>query len=173
MIYLKSANTADIKEEYEFISRQPADENGFINNYAGISFEDFEKSALPEMINFSKGIGLPEGYVAETFYFLWTDEEGEKAKIAGEFHLRHHLTPALENYSGHVGQFIAKEYRGRGYCTKGLGLLIEEAKKIVPENELYLHCNSDNEASLKVMLKNGGVIHHQNKDGFFVRIKLR
>lgn len=68
---------------------------------------------------------------------------------------------------------VEKEFRGRGYCTQGLKMIIEEARKIVPENELYLHCNSDNAASLKVMLKNGGVIHHQNEDGFFVRIKLR
>ena len=61
----------------------------------------------------------------------------------------------------------------QGYCTQGLKLLIEEARKIVPENELYLHCNIDNPASLKVMLKNGGVIHHKGQSGYYVRIKLR
>ena len=71
-----------------------------------------------------------------------------------------------------MGQFIKKEFRGKGYCTEGLRLLIEEAKKVVPEKELYLHCNLDNPASLKVMLKNGGVIHHKNENGFFVRINL-
>lgn len=40
-------------------------------------------------------------------------------------------------------------------------------------NELYLHCNIDNPASLRVMIKNGGVIHHKDQDGYFVRIKLR
>lgn len=78
-----------------------------------------------------------------------------------------------ENGSGHVGQFIKKEYRGLGYCTQGLKLLIEEARRIVPENELYLHCNIDNPASLRVMLKNGGVIHHKDQSGYYVRIKLR
>ncbi len=43
----------------------------------------------------------------------------------------------------------------------------------VPENELYLHCNIDNPASLRVMIKNGGVIHHKDQNGYFVRIKLR
>jgi predicted acetyltransferase len=50
--------------------------------------------------------------------------------------------------------------------------LIEEEKKIVPENELYLHCNIDNPASLRVMIKNGGVIHHKDQSGYYVRIKL-
>lgn len=168
MLYLKPANLEDVEKEWKFVAAVPEDENGFTNSNHNISFEDFQNTALPAMINFSKGIGLPQGYVPETFYFLWDDDV-----IVGEFRIRHHLTPALENFSGHIGQFIAKEFRDRGYCTQGLKMIIEEARKIVPENELYLHCNSDNAASLKVMLKNGGVIHHQNESGFFVRIKLR
>lgn len=182
MLYLKEANFDDIEKEYLFVTTEPTDENGFLNDFAGISFEDFKTRALPLMIDWSHGKNLPEGFVPETFYFLWSDEhldehdvDGEKneVRIVGEFRLRHHLTPALENGSGHVGQFIHKDFRGRGYCTRGLALLIEEARKIVPEDELYLHCNLDNEASLKVMLKNGGVIHHKNEGGYFVRIKLR
>lgn len=168
MLYLKPANLKDVEKEWKFVAAVPEDENGFTNSNHNISFEDFQNTALPAMINFSKGIGLPQGYVPETFYFLWDDDV-----IVGEFRIRHHLTPALESFSGHIGQFIAKEFRGRGYCTQGLKMIIEEARKIVPEKELYLHCNSDNAASLKVMLKNGGVIHHQNEDGVFVRIKLR
>ena len=37
---------------------------------------------------------------------------------------------------------------------------------------LYLHCNIDNPASLSVMIKNGGAIHHKDQYGYFVRIKL-
>ena len=186
MLYLKEANFDDIEKEYLFVTTEPADENGFINDFAGISFDDFKTKALPQMIDWSRGKNLPQGFVPETFYFLWSDEhldehgyelEGAEDKketlIVGEFRLRHHLTSALENGSGHVGQFIHKDFRGRGYCTRGLALLIEEARKIVPEDELYLHCNLDNEASLKVMLKNGGVIHHKDEGGCFVRIKLR
>ncbi len=184
MLYLKQANFEDIEKEHAFVANEPADENGFLNDAAGISFEEFKTATLPRMIDWAQGKNLPEGFVPETFFFLWSDEDctGEESdkcddradhKIVGEFRLRHNLTPTLENGSGHVGQFIKKEYRGRGYCTEGLRLLIEEARKIVPEDELYMHCNSDNLASLKVMLKNGGVIHHKNESGFYVRIKLR
>ena len=182
MIYLKEANFDDIEKEYLFVTSEPSDENGFLNDFAGISFEDFKTRALPQMIDWSHGKNLPDGFVPETFYFLWSDEhdcehgidgDEKEVRIVGELRLRHHLVPALENGSGHVGQFIHKDFRGRGYCTRGLALLIEEARKIVPEDELYLHCNLDNEASLKVMLKNGGVIHHKDEGGYFVRIKLR
>ena len=75
------------------------------------------------------------------------------------------MNASLETGSVHVGQFIKKEYRELDYCTQGLKLLIEEAHKIVPEAELYLHCNIDNPASLRVMIKNGGVIHHKDQSG--------
>ena len=182
MLYLKTANFEDIEKEYLFVTAEPADENGFMNDFSGISKEDFRTIALPRMIDWSQGKNLPEGFVPETFYFLWSDGDAEplrqaagkaEPQIVGEFRLRHHLIPALENGSGHVGQFIHKGFRGRGYCTKGLELLIHEARKIVPEDELYMHCNLDNPASLRVMQKNGGIIHHKDESGYFVRIKLR
>lgn len=172
MLYLKPANFDDIEKEFLFVANEPADENGFTNDFSGTTFEDFKNIALPRMIDWSQGKKLPAGFVPETFYFLWNDESGD-SQIVGEFRLRHYLVPALENGSGHVGQFIHKDFRGRGYCTEGLRLLIKEARKIILENELYLHCNLDNKASLRVMIKNGGYVHHQNENGYFVRIKLR
>ena len=182
MLYLKAANTDDIEAEHRFVAAIPPDENGFQNAFSGISLEEFRADALPQMISWSQGRNLPQGFVPETFYFLWDDgrragtgtgaELQHSPFIVGEMRLRHHLCPALERGSGHVGQFIQKEFRGRGYCTEGLRLLIEQARSIVPEKELYLHCNLDNPASLRVMLKNGGIIHHKNGDGYFVRIKL-
>lgn len=207
MLYIKAANFEDIEQEHQFVAAEPADENGFLNEFSGISFEDFKAVALPRMIDWSQGKNLPDGFVPETFFFLWNScgeskcgepapagDAGDRKQpipagtagdrrqpapapeqpcIVGEFRLRHHLIPALANGSGHVGQFIGKEYRGRGYASEGLRLLVQEARRIVPEDELYLHCNLDNQASLRVMLKNGGSIHHQDAGGYFVRIKLR
>lgn len=70
MLYLKKVNEQDAQEEYNFITELPADENGFTNKYYGISREEFMQKALPEIVNFSEGIGLPEGYVPETDFFL-------------------------------------------------------------------------------------------------------
>ncbi len=41
----------------------------------------------------------------------------------------------------------------------------------MPEDEIYLRVNRDNPASLKVMLKNGGSIHHEDENKYYVRIK--
>ena len=166
MIFLKEINYEDIEKEYLFVKDMPVDENGLTNPYQGISREDFESNALPEMIAYSKGENLPDGYVPETFFFLWDGDE-----IVGQFRIRHYLCESLRIGAGHIGYFIKKEYRGKGYGKEGLRLTLLEAKNIVPEDEIYLRVNKDNTASLKVMLYNGGYIEHEDELKYYVRIK--
>ncbi len=71
---------------------------------------------------------------------------------------------------GHIGYYIAPEYRGRGCASQGLKMLIEEVKDSVQEDEIYLRVDRDNPASLKVMLNNGGYIHHKDDTKLYVRI---
>ena len=163
---LRPANYEDIEKEWLFVKDMPEDENGLTNKWHGISRHDFEKSALPDMIRYSKGVDLPDWMVPETFYFLWKGES-----IIGQFRIRHYLNDTLREGAGHIGQFIAKEYRGKGYGTAGLRLTLEEARRIVPEAEIYLRVNKDNPASLKVMLKNSGKVVAEDDVHYFVRIK--
>ncbi len=165
MLYLKYANYEDIEKEYLFVRDMPVDENGLTNEWHGISREEFEEKALKSMIDSAKGENLPEGYVPETFLFLWNDET-----IVGQFRIRHYLCESLRVGAGHIGYFIAKEFRGKGYGTEGLRLTLEIAKNIIPEDQVYLRVNKDNPASLHVMLKNGGYIHHEDESKYYVRI---
>ncbi len=165
MLYVKAVNYADAEKEWLFVRDMPPDENGLINEWYQVSREDFENKALPRMIAFSEGKGLPEGYVPETFLFLW-----DGGTIVGQFRIRHFLCESLRTGAGHIGYFIGKEYRGRGYGTEGLRLTLEEARGIVPESEFYLRVNRDNPASLRVMMKNGGKIVGEREGKIFVRI---
>ena len=165
MLYVRSANVIDLEKEWQFVKDMPKDENGLTNEWPGISKEDFEKTALPEMIREAVGIGLPDWMVPETYLFLWEDET-----IVGQFRIRHFLNDALREGSGHIGYYIAPAFRGDGLGTKGLQLTLEAARKIVPEDELSLRVNKDNPASLHVMQKNGGKIVAESEDKFFVRI---
>ena len=162
---LKAANKKDAEEEFLFIRNIPCDENGYINTNYQIKREDFD-DAFDIIIANSDGRRLPEGYVPATTYYLW-----DNGIIIGEFQLRHHLCESLVNGSGHIGYYIAPQFRGNGCATTGLKLLLEEARRTVPEDEIYLHVFKSNPASLKVMLKNGGYIHHETDDSYFVRIK--
>lgn len=164
MLYLKEINIDDIEKEYLFVRDIPFDENGFTNPWCGCDRKVFDE-VVRKRIAYSKGEELPEGYVPETFLYLW--KEGE---IVGEFRIRHFLCETLIEGAGHIGYFIGKEYRRKGYGTEGLRLTLELAGKIVPEEEIYLRVNKDNPASLKVMLKNGGRIDHEDETKYYVRV---
>ena len=165
MLVLKAANFEDIEQENLFVRDMLPDENGVTNPWAGISREAFEAQALPDMIAYARGERLPEGYVPETFFFLWDDDV-----IVGQFRVRHHLCDSLREGAGHIGYLIKKEYRGKGYGKAGLRLTLEKARRIIPEDEIYLRVSRENPASLHVMLANGGYIHHETADRYFVRI---
>ena len=166
MLYLKKANFDDIEKEYLFVCDIPEDENGFINEWHDVSRKVFEQTALKTMLDYSEGKNLPEGYVPDTTLFLWNNEE-----IIGQFHIRHYLCESLVEGAGHIGYFIGPKFRGKGYATEGLRLCLLEAAKIVPEDEIYLRVNKSNPASLRVMINNGGYIHHEDDDKYYVRIK--
>ena len=165
MISLKKACVEDAEKEWQFVRDMPEDENGLINKWAGVSRETYMNRVLPGMLAFSEGKDLPDGYVPETFFFLWDGDT-----VVGQFRIRHHLCESLRTGAGHIGYFIAKPFRGKGYGTEGLRLTLEEAHRIVPEEEIYLRVNRDNPASLRVMLRNGGRIVAEDDDKYYVRI---
>ncbi len=166
MLYLKEINYEDIEKEYLFVRNMPIDENGLTNKWNGISREDFRNKAFTEMTAFSKGENLPEGYVPETFLFLWNGDE-----IVGQFRIRHYLCESLRTGGGHIGYFIKKEFRNKGYGKEGLRQTLQIARTIIPEDEIYLRVNKDNPASLKVMFYNGGYIKYEDENKYYVRIK--
>nr|MCR5032118.1 GNAT family N-acetyltransferase [Lachnospiraceae bacterium] len=166
MLKLIEANLEDLEKEWEFVRDIPEDENGFTNPWHGVSREVFEQEALPGMLKDARGEDLPDWKVPETFYFLWDDDQ-----IVGEFRIRHYLNEALKNGAGHIGYYIGKPYRGKGYATEGLKRTLEIARKIVPEEEIYLSVHKDNPASLRVQEKNGGYIVGEDEKEFFVRIE--
>lgn len=166
MLSLKEANLEDIEKEYIFVRDMPPDENGLTNEWHGILREDFEEKALKKMIAYSKGEQLPIGYVPETFLFLWDDNE-----IVGQFRIRHFLSESLRSGAGHIGYFIHKKYRQKGYGTEGLRLTLQIARKIIPEEAIYLRVNKDNASSLKVMMHNGGYIYREDEYKYYVKIK--
>ena len=165
MLSLKPANPDDAEQEWRFVAAMPTDENGLLNQWHGVSRQEFETKALPQMLRFSEGVDLPDGFVPQTFLFLWNDDE-----IVGQFRVRHCLNDALRSGAGHIGYYIAKEYRGLGFAAEGLRLTLAWAATIVPEEEFYLRVNKNNPASLRVMFKNGGRIVGETEDKFFVRI---
>ena len=166
MLELRKMNKNDVVEQWKYVTALPADENGLTNQYEGISFDAYRDEVLPKLMMHENPINMPDWFVPITFYYLWDDDI-----IVGEFHIRHYLCESLINGAGHIGYYIAPEYRKNGYATQGLRLALSIVENIVPEDEIYLRTDKYNTASLKVMLSNGGYIHHEDELKYYVRIK--
>ena len=128
MLYLKKINFEDVEEEYKAIKSMPAQENGFENKYHDVTKEEFINEVIPNLLKISEGLDLRDGYVPDTYFFLWDDD-----KIVGLFKIRHYLNDFLRKGAGHIGYGILPEYRGKGYAKKGLVLAIEKCKEIAKE----------------------------------------
>lgn len=162
---LKEMWLTDFDRTYELCISFPKEENGFHNAAFGMDREQFaDYRKLKE--EYSRGANLPEGFVSDTTYVL-TCQDG---RYLGLFNLRHELNDFLKEGPGHIGYIIRKEYRGQSYATTGLALTIRKAREIGIRGELYLSVHKDNPASFKAMLNNGGYIHHENDEEYFVRI---
>lgn len=168
MIYLKKANMEDAKKEYEAVISIPEEENGFHNGDYNVTYEEFVNIVLPRMIASSDGVPSKPGYVPDTTYFLWDDDV-----IVGMYRIRHYLNDFLRKEAVHVGACILKDYRGKGYGTKGLELIVKECESVIQEDEIYMSCFKDNVASLKMQQKNGAYIAGENDTHYLTRIKIR
>lgn len=166
MLYLKELNLEDAAEEYACLQELP-EENGFYNFCCGLTYEAFVSEAIPRHGDMSKGVGLKPGYVPETWFILWDD-----GRAVGLFKLRHYLNDALRNGGGHIDYGVRRGERGKGYGTRGLAMMIEKARAVIPEDAIYMSVRKDNPASLKVMLNNGAFIHHEDEKEYYTRIKL-
>ena len=166
MLELRKMNLLDIKEQWEYVTALPKDENGLTNPYEGITFEEYETTVLPEPMMHENPVGMPEWFVPETYYYLWDGEV-----LVGEYRIRHYLTEALKVGAGHIGYSIKKEFRGRGYGTKGLAMVLDIAREIVPENEIYLRVLKNNIPSFKAITNNGAYIVDEDETHYLMRVK--
>lgn len=114
---------------------------------------DDTEEFIGRLKNHSEGVDIPDGGVACTAFWLLSDD----GILLGEIHIRHRLTPQLENYGGHIGYLVRPSQRGKGYATKMLALIMEKARAIGLKR-VMLTCDPGNIASARVIQKNGGTL---------------
>ncbi len=76
-------------------------------------------------------------------------------KIVGVIQIRHYFNDYLEKYGGHIGYSVCPSERRKGYATEMLSLVLPKCKELNIDKVL-ITCVKENEASRKVILKNGG-----------------
>ena len=106
----------------------------------------------------SRGIGLPEGHVPGSTYWLVRDGDGVMLGISN---LRHRLTPKLEDHGGHIGYGIRPSERRKGYGTLILKLTMEKARAL-GLTRVLITCDPENVGSARIIQKNGGVLESES-----------
>ena len=161
---LKKLSTNDGQEIYAMLQEIPYNENGFLNDMNGATLEEFQ-AWLIKRDNESKGIGIGEGRVPQDIYWLFSN-----GVPVGYGKVRQRLTEKLLDDGGHIGYSILPSERGKDYGKLQLKLLLERAKQIGIDKVL-LTIHSSNINSLKVAMKNSGVIEKQDENKCWVWIK--
>lgn len=162
-MHLQKLSANDGEAVYRMLQDIGTCENSFTNPVRGMDFAGFKKW-LSRQEEWSEGRNLPEGYVAQTVY--WLVDDGLPVGIGK---IRHALTPESREFGGNVGYAIASACRGRGYGKALLGFLLEEAKKMELD-EILLTVDKYNHASKKVAEANGGILVRENSERWYFRI---
>ncbi|MFW6030430.1 MAG: GNAT family N-acetyltransferase [Halanaerobiales bacterium] len=151
-LYIKRPTLDDEKEFIDMMSDWEQSKErivpGIIKNY----LPDY-KAFLGLLDNCHNGIGLNKTQVPSTLYIF----KEENNKILGAISIRHYLTEELKKYGGHIGYGIRPSERNKGYATIMLKLALEKAKEL-NIGKVMIHCDDDNLASSKIIIKNGGQI---------------
>jgi len=154
-VEVKALSEIEDKELFEMITEIGLGENGFTTNFPTHDFDAFKES-LPRLVEISKGINLPEGYVPQTIYWMYINN---RPVAYGK--LRHRINDALLEYGGHIGYIVRPSERGNGYGKLFLSALIGKAKDIGIE-KLLITCDETNSRSRKVIESNDGELESVN-----------
>jgi len=99
----------------------------------------------------SQGLGLPEGYVPNsTFWLIDTHDE-----IVAVANIRHELTEDLMKLGGHIGYGVRPSARRKGYATEMLRQSLIEVRSMGIGN-MRVTCDKDNLGSARAIILNGG-----------------
>ena len=118
----------------------------------GFDLNDFS-ALLKRLDDCSRGVGIPEGFVAHSTY--WLVRGG--IEIVGVSSVRHALTPKLRREGGNIGYGIRPSARGHGFGTEILRQTLDRAVGLGLK-EVLITCDKANVASAKVILRNGGAL---------------
>lgn len=121
-----------------------------------LDFEHNDFAALLKRLrDCADGIGLPEGFVANSTFWLVDGNE-----LVGVSNLRHELNDGLRAHGGHIGLGVRPSRQGRGLGKLLLALTIREATSLGID-EIHVHCHKGNFASAGMILANGGVLRSE------------
>jgi len=121
----------------------------------GFAHEDFD-AMLARLADCSRGVGLPDGFVPHSTF--WLVEDG--ARVVGVSNVRHALTPSLLREGGHIGYGIRPSARRRRLGHEILRQSLRRARDL-GIRDVLVTCGAVNVASASVIRRNGGVLESE------------
>jgi predicted acetyltransferase len=113
--------------------------------------EDFP-AFLERLSACARGEDLPDGFVPHSTY--WLVRGG--VEVVGVSNLRHRLTNALRCEGGHIGYGVRPTARRQGFANSLLRHTLVRAREMGLQ-EAWLTCGKGNDASVRTILRNGGL----------------
>lgn len=102
-----------------------------------------------------RGIGLPEGWVPCTTY--WIIDSAQPERVLGSLALRHHLdNDFLLEYGGHIGYGVRPSERRRGVASAALHAALPRARALGLD-QVMLTCDDANLPSRATIETCGGI----------------
>lgn len=149
-IYLKKLELKEPIEIFNLLQETVEENWGLMDS---MTHEKFPKY-LKEKYNEDLGINLKKGRVPQTTYWLYANEIP-----CGMIVVRRGINEPLLKRGGHIGYYIKKNYRRKGYGEKMLSLCLDLLQK-EGLNKVLITCNVDNIGSQKVIENNMGILEN-------------
>ena len=119
MLKIKKLELSDGIDFFKMLKKIKDNENEFTNPVYDMNYEQY-REWLKLMDDWSNGKSLKDGYVPQTIFWLLND-----GIPVGVGKIRHYLTDSSKEFGGNIGYAISKEYRGKGYGSIFLKLLVK------------------------------------------------
>lgn len=153
MILLVEPTLAD-KEQLAVYRASFLEDNETIHGGSGLETAETIEKWLELQEAYKSPATVPAGHVISRVYLA-----KQADTVIGILNLRLELNDYLLQQGGHIGYSVKKTYRQKGYGTAMLAQSLSIAKNFEIEKVLVT-CDDHNQASAKVIEKNGGQLEN-------------
>lgn len=153
----------DVRYQRSYVEgiTQLVDEGYLATKLDPVEIEDHFADYVAAILAKADGLGLPVGHSPETE--RWLIAEGDS--YVGTVKIRHRLgNEHLERVGGHLGYYVPRSQRGKGYGTLLLRHALDEARGL-GLTRVLVTCAPDNAASRFVIERVGGQLEGTDHHG--------